>query len=121
MGKQQSKKCIATLKLSEHLSNFEPQFLPKILKTLIELAIFEENQNQWSLSRPMFPLILLSGEAVFLKIQKELISKLPNELQEHATKYLHPMTTEIEKKLDSKNRDRFTQQLVACRYAMKKQ
>ncbi|THG00758.1 hypothetical protein TEA_025583 [Camellia sinensis var. sinensis] len=40
-----------------------PCFLHKILKTLFEIVLFEDCGNQWSLSRPMLSLILISEEA----------------------------------------------------------
>lgn len=45
-----------------------PTALPTLLKTLLELVLFEEIPNQWSLSRPMLPLILMD-EQVFARIK----------------------------------------------------
>jgi exportin-7 len=117
---QKSKERFASLKLFEHFSNLESQMLPKILKTLIELAIFEENTIKWSLSRPMYPLVLCVGENVFFNIQKQLISMLPSVIQEQATKCLVSLIVDLKMKLDSKNRDKFTQRLAACSFEMKK-
>ncbi len=44
-------------------------FLCQILKTLFEIIIFEDAGNQWSLSRPILSLIMISEQVlVFLKI-----------------------------------------------------
>lgn len=38
----------------------------KILKTLFEIVLFEDCGNQWSLSRPMLSLILISEQVILL-------------------------------------------------------
>ena len=48
--------------IGEHLRQ-RPELFPNILSTLFEIALFENCTNQWSLSRPMLPLILLNEQA----------------------------------------------------------
>jgi exportin-7 len=36
-----------------------PEILQRILSTLLNVVIFEDCKNQWSMSRPLFVLILL--------------------------------------------------------------
>jgi exportin-7 len=45
--------------MQEHLRQ-QPALLPEILRSLFEIILFEENSNQWSLSRPMLSLILIN-------------------------------------------------------------
>jgi hypothetical protein len=45
--------------MQEHLRQ-QPSLLPEILRSLFEIILFEENSNQWSLSRPMLSLILIN-------------------------------------------------------------
>jgi len=40
-----------------------PGALPALLRTLLDLVLFEDIPNQWSLSRPILPLILLDEQA----------------------------------------------------------
>ena len=47
--------------IGEHLRQ-RPELFPSILSTLFEIALFENCTNQWSLSRPMLPLILLNEQ-----------------------------------------------------------
>lgn len=47
--------------MQEHLRQ-QPGLLPETLKSLFEVVLFEENSNQWSLSRPMLSLILISEQ-----------------------------------------------------------
>lgn len=52
--------------MQEHLRS-QPALLQEILKSLFEVILFEENSNQWSLSRPMLSLILIN-EPVYLQV-----------------------------------------------------
>jgi exportin-7 len=98
---------------NDHMSFLNSDMISIFLTKLIELAIFETKHNQWSLSRPMLPLLLLSEDSI-CEIQFQIIKTQPKELQEQASKYLQVLTTDNEKKLDSKNRDKLTQKLVIC-------
>jgi exportin-7 len=58
----------AALNLARHIGEF-PTLFPQILKTLFEIIIFEDAGNQWSLSRPILSLIMISEQVlVFLKL-----------------------------------------------------
>jgi hypothetical protein len=50
---------LALQEMQEHLRQ-QPALLPEILHSLFEIILFEENSNQWSLSRPMLSLILIN-------------------------------------------------------------
>jgi exportin-7 len=52
--------------MQEHLRQ-APGLLPEILKSLFEIILFEENSNQWSLSRPMLSLILVNEQVCVCK------------------------------------------------------
>ena len=47
--------------MADHVRQ-HPQLLPELLRTLFEIVLFEECSNQWSLSRPMLPLILINEQ-----------------------------------------------------------
>ncbi|EHA8586344.1 putative exportin-7 [Cocos nucifera] len=51
----------AALTLARHIAEC-PNLFPEILKTLFEIVLFEDCGNQWSLSRPMLSLILISEQ-----------------------------------------------------------
>ncbi|KAI8010863.1 Ran-binding protein 17 [Camellia lanceoleosa] len=53
----------AALNLARHVAGCPGVFL-EILKTLFEIVLFEDCGNQWSLSRPMLSLILISEEVI---------------------------------------------------------
>lgn len=47
--------------LSAHLAK-EPALFQGLLSTLLQTIVFEECANQWSLSRPLLPLILINQD-----------------------------------------------------------
>jgi hypothetical protein len=47
--------------LSAHLAK-EPTLFQGLLSTLLQIIVFEECANQWSLSRPLLPLILINQD-----------------------------------------------------------
>jgi hypothetical protein len=59
--------CCPVQEMQEHLRS-QPGLLQEILKSLFEVILFEENSNQWSLSRPMLSLILIN-EPVYLQVR----------------------------------------------------
>ena len=62
--------------IAEHL-RAQPDLFPRALHTLFEIVLFEDCSNQWSLSRPMLSLILVS-EPVYGADLKYLIKKENN-------------------------------------------
>jgi exportin-7 len=57
--------------MRDHLQA-QPALLHEILKSLFEVILFEENSNQWSLSRPMLSLILIN-EPVYLQVGRGVL------------------------------------------------
>lgn len=41
------------------VTELHPEILQRILSTLLNVVMFEDCKNQWSMSRPLFVLILL--------------------------------------------------------------
>lgn len=98
----------------EHLRH-QPALLPEILKTLFELVLFEECSNQWSLSRPMLSLILIN-ENIYNDLKLQIISTQPPDKQPHLASCLEKLMTDVQRNLEPKNRDKFTQNLTIVRH-----
>ena len=43
----------------------QPSILQQMLATVLNIIMFEDCRNQWSMSRPLLPLILLNNEVSF--------------------------------------------------------
>ncbi|XP_021628258.1 exportin-7 isoform X4 [Manihot esculenta] len=91
----------AAINLARHIVDC-PSLFPEILKTLFEIVLFEDCGNQWSLSRPMLSLILISEQPVD---QPQRLSLCFDKLM-----------ADVTRSLDAKNRDRFTQNLTVFRH-----
>uniref|UniRef100_M8CQS6 Exportin-7/Ran-binding protein 17 TPR repeats domain-containing protein n=1 Tax=Aegilops tauschii TaxID=37682 RepID=M8CQS6_AEGTA len=62
----------AALNLARHIGEL-PSLFPQILKSLFEIIIFEDAGNQWSLSRPILSLIMIS-EQMFSDLRAQILA-----------------------------------------------
>jgi len=88
--------------------------LQQPLMTILNIIMFEDCKNQWSMSRPLLGLILINHDS-FGKVQENLCSQQPQEKQAQLSKCFENLMEGIEKNLHSKNRDRFTHGLSIFR------
>ena len=67
--------CLLVQAIAAHVQQ-RPELLPQLLTTLFELVLFEECNNQWSLSRPMLSLILVN-EQIYNELRHRIIASQP--------------------------------------------
>ncbi|CAH8538524.1 unnamed protein product [Schistosoma rodhaini] len=91
--------------------------LRRILITLLSSVIQEECRCQWSMSRPLLPLILLNQQ-YYTELKNRVIKELPEERQESATKLFDKLMEDVECNLTVKNRDTFTQNLSTFKHSL---
>lgn len=53
----------ALVKVMKH----QPSILQQMLATVLNIIMFEDCRNQWSMSRPLLPLILLNNEVWYIR------------------------------------------------------
>ncbi|GBC01861.1 hypothetical protein RclHR1_04360006 [Rhizophagus clarus] len=87
-----------------------PNVLPYLFTANFSAVLFEERQNQWSLSRPLLCLILLNPDYWEQYTRNLVLYQLP-ERRDILAKALSSLMQDVEISLISKNRDRFTQNL----------
>ncbi|GKV39690.1 hypothetical protein SLEP1_g47423 [Rubroshorea leprosula] len=104
----------AAINLARHIADC-PTLFPQILKTLVELVLFEECSNQWSLSRPILSLILIS-EQIFTDLKAQILASQPADQQQRLAACFDKLMADVTRSLDSKNRDKFTQNLTVFRH-----
>lgn len=104
----------AAVSLARHMGEC-PTLFPEILKTLFELVLFEDRPNQWSLSRPILSLILIS-EQIFTDLKTQILASQPVEQHQHLVLCFDKLMADVSRSLDSKNRDKFTQNLTVFRH-----
>lgn len=102
---------------AQHLTQ-NPTLFTEILEGLFEIALFQDCFNQWSLSRPMLSLILMN-EPHLPVLKAALVVSQPAEKQAHLAACLDKLMKDVDRTLDSKNRDRFTQNLTLVRHEYK--
>ncbi|XP_054708520.1 exportin-7-like [Uloborus diversus] len=104
---QEEETCLRVLK--QH-----PEILQQMLSTNLNIVIFEECRNQWSMSRPLLGLILLNEE-YFNQLRQNIINTQLPEKQGVMAQWFDSLMDGIERNLQTKNRERFTQNLSVFR------
>uniref|UniRef100_A0A6A7FXJ8 Exportin-7-A-like n=2 Tax=Hirondellea gigas TaxID=1518452 RepID=A0A6A7FXJ8_9CRUS len=92
----------------------QPQILHQMLSTVLNIIMFEDCRNQWSMSRPLLPLILLNNE-YFGQLRQQIISQQAADKQTMMAHFFENLMEGIQPHLQSKNRDKFTQNLSVFR------
>ncbi|PWZ17294.1 Exportin-7-A [Zea mays] len=103
----------ASVNLARHIGEC-PNLFPQILKTLFEIMLFEDAGNQWSLSRPILSLIMTS-EQMFSELRAHILASQAVDQQQRLSQCFDKLMTDVNRNLEPKNRDRFTQNLTAFR------
>jgi len=92
-----------------------PEILQQMLQTVLNIIMFEDCRNQWSMSRPLLGLILLN-EDYFQQLRDQLIQSQPVQAKQSSmATWFKNLMEGIERNLLTKNRDRFTQNLSVFR------
>ncbi|XP_031377633.1 exportin-7 isoform X1 [Punica granatum] len=104
----------AAVILTRHIVDC-PNLFPEILKTLFEIVLFEDCGNQWSLSRPMLSLILIN-EQIFPDLKARILASQPVDQHQRLSLCFDKLMADVTRSLDSKNRDKFTQNLTVFRH-----
>lgn len=104
----------AAVNLARHIAEC-PTLFPEILKTLFEIVLFEDCGNQWSLSRPMLSLILIN-EQIFSDLKAHILGSQPVDQHQRLSLCFDKLMADVSRSLDSKNRDKFTQNLTIFRH-----
>ncbi|KAL0380079.1 UNVERIFIED_CONTAM: Exportin-7-A [Sesamum angustifolium] len=99
--------------LARHIAEC-PAVLPEILKPCL-IVLFEDCSNQWSLSRPMLSLILIN-EQMFTDLKAHILASQPVDQHQRLISCFDKLMSDITRGLDSKNRDKFTQNLTIFRH-----
>ncbi|KAG2613335.1 hypothetical protein PVAP13_4KG342500 [Panicum virgatum] len=103
----------AALNLARLIGEF-PNLFPQILRTLFEIILFEDAGNQWSLSRPILSLIMTS-EQMFSDLKAHILASQAVDQQQLLSQCFDKLMTDVNRNLEPKNRDRFTQNLTTFR------
>jgi len=95
------------------------EIFQQMLATVMNIVMFEECRNMWSMSRPLLGLILLN-EKVFTVLEERItqIQETPEKQQKMAT-YFRDLMDGVERSLSVNNRNKFTQNLSSFRSNVK--
>merc|ERR1712232_32354 len=108
-------KVLAMHNMNKHLS-LQPNLFSSLTATLFNLLLFGAPQNHWAVMRPMLSIILAS-ESSLSAYKEHLLSTQTIENQKLLNDAFSKLLHDIDRSLESSNRDRFTQKLTAFRVA----
>ncbi len=96
-----------------------PELFPTCLEIVIKTIIHVDCTNQWSLSRPLLPLILTNEEA-YMRIKASMVHSQPTaEGRATVESAFNELMKGVQPNLESKNRDRFTQRVSVFRVSLR--
>ncbi|CEP19967.1 hypothetical protein [Parasitella parasitica] len=84
------------------------QTLPSLMATVFNLVLFDDNSDQWSLSRPLYGLMLLQRDYMVRYMDAVIEQQLP-ERRSFVTTSLNNLLDGVNWSLSPKDRERFTQ------------
>ncbi|KAJ1433160.1 hypothetical protein B484DRAFT_447408 [Ochromonadaceae sp. CCMP2298] len=85
-----------------------------LMSTLFNSLLYASHANHWAVTRPILSL-LLASEASFTDYQNQLVSTQAVENQDKLREEFGKLTADIQRSLETTNRDRFTQKLTMFR------
>lgn len=83
-----------------------PELLQQMLSSILNIVMFEECRNQYSMSRPLLGLILLN-EDYFGQLRQSIIRSQPVDKQSLMAQWFDNLMDGIERNVTAKNRDRY--------------
>ncbi len=86
----------------------------QLMSTLMNQLLYASHANHWAVTRPILSL-LLASEQSFSDYQNQLISTQSIENQDKLREEFSKLTADIQRSLETTNRDRFTQKLTMFR------
>ncbi len=92
----------------------EPDVLHQLMAVLFNSLLFASHANHWAVTRPILSL-LLASEASFTDYQTQLIVTQAPENQDKLREEFAKLTADIQRSVETANRDRFTQKLTMFR------
>ena len=105
------------LLIRQHIST-EPDILDQLMNTLFNSLLFASHANHWAVTRPILSLMLAS-ESSFIKYQDYLISTQSPENKEKLLEEFSRLLADIQRSVETSNRDRFTQKLTIFRLSVR--
>ena len=101
------------LLIRSHMQS-EPDLLLQLMTVLFNSLLFTSHANHWAVTRPILSL-LLASETAFNDYQNQLVSTQAPENQEKLREEFTRLTADIQRSVETTNRDRFTQKLTMFR------
>ncbi|CAM9958305.1 unnamed protein product, partial [Discosporangium mesarthrocarpum] len=107
--------------LKTHLAA-NPTLLSSLMSTLFNILLFDSmsnnTANQWAVTRPILSL-LLADEQAFNNYKEHLTASQAPQNQPRLQEAFSKLLSDVQRNLESTNRDRFTQRLTTFRIGVR--
>lgn len=113
--KSSSKNSPEAISLRKNLED-QPQLYISMLHTFLQMILFEDAPNQYTISRPLLALILIY-EPFFEQIKQTLIHAQWGDSRARLIAAFEKLMLDVNRNLEPKNRDKFTHNLSLFRHA----
>jgi exportin-7 len=94
--------------------NYDPDILQQLMTTLFNSMLFASHANLWAITRPILSLMLASEQS-FTQYSENLIISQPIENQAKLREEFDRLTHDVQRSVETSNRDKFTQKLTQFR------
>jgi hypothetical protein len=110
----QRKENSPTLQMIRAHMTYDPDILNLLMSTLFNSMLLSTHANLWSVTRPILSMMLAS-EISFNQYRETLIASQPVENQSKLRNEFDLLTADIQRSVETSNRDKFTQKLTQFR------
>eukprot|EP01065_Artemidia_motanka_P013147 TRINITY_DN1724_c1_g1_i1.p1 TRINITY_DN1724_c1_g1~~TRINITY_DN1724_c1_g1_i1.p1 ORF type:complete len:1118 (+),score=401.74 TRINITY_DN1724_c1_g1_i1:118-3471(+) len=118
-GQQPGSQCGQNVQLLRTHFAADAGIFARVLQEIFRIILYDDAVNQWSMSRPMLPLILIDEQS-FVLFRQHLISHVQQgERQQRLHEAFEKLMEGVDKNLEPRSRDKFTQNMTTFRHQTK--
>eukprot|EP01062_Namystynia_karyoxenos_P054834 TRINITY_DN453_c0_g1_i2.p1 TRINITY_DN453_c0_g1~~TRINITY_DN453_c0_g1_i2.p1 ORF type:complete len:1126 (+),score=438.76 TRINITY_DN453_c0_g1_i2:162-3539(+) len=117
-GQQPGAACAQHVQMLQQHFAADGGLFSRVLQYIFHIVLYDDSANQWSMSRPMLPLILIDENSFHL-FRQTLLNRVSGDRQMRLNETFEKLMDGVDKTLEPKNRDKFTQNITVFRHQAK--
>ena len=104
-------------RLRVHIES-EPTIFDVLMSSLFNSLLYSSHANHWAVTRPILSLMLASNSS-YIQYRNQLIATQAPENQQKLSEEFSKLETDVQRSVETTNRDRFTQKLTMFRLSVR--
>eukprot|EP01062_Namystynia_karyoxenos_P054833 TRINITY_DN453_c0_g1_i1.p1 TRINITY_DN453_c0_g1~~TRINITY_DN453_c0_g1_i1.p1 ORF type:complete len:1120 (+),score=403.14 TRINITY_DN453_c0_g1_i1:101-3460(+) len=117
-GQLPGAQCMQNVQALQQHFQADAALFGRILQFIFHIILFDDAANQWSMSRPLLPLMVVDDQS-FLLFRQSLIARVQGERQQRLAEAFEKLMDGVDMTLEPRNRDKFTQNITVFRHQAK--